>query len=255
MITTTSALYYVRLREDLPRDVAQAYWAGPHAEFVRRLPHVAEYRQHHFSATDHGYWLATTKVGTVTPASWRLDGFAEVRFTSIAAASLVPLHMREVFLDEQNVFEQVLGHLAGPTGGRWWTDGHDDSVGHRTTVLLRRRAGTSRRAFRTFVREQLAPALAAAGARDLRAYTFLPNLPHPTPGIAHGNPRNRRYHGAVLFGTGSRAEVDGLLAHPEVDGLLAHPEVAAAIAAQSETCSAVHAYSVERTIPVIGETS
>jgi hypothetical protein len=246
MITTTSALYYVRLREDLPRDVARAYWAGPHAEIVRQLPHVAEYRQHHFSATDHGYWPATPKVGTVTPASWRLDGFAEVRFTSIAAATLVPLHMREVFFDEQNVFEQVLGHLAGPTGGRWWTDGHDDSVGHRTTVLLRRRAGASRRAFRTFVREQLAPALAAAGARDLRSYNFLPGMPHPTPGIWHENPRHRRYHGAVLFGTGSRAEVDDLLAHPAV---------AAAIADQNKTCSAVHAYSVERTVPVIGATS
>lgn len=57
--------------------------------------------------------------------------------------------------------------------------GHDDSVGLRTTVLLRRPAGASRRAFRSFVRERLAPALVAAGARDLRGYTFLPNLPHP----------------------------------------------------------------------------
>jgi len=246
MITTTSALYYVRLREDLPRDVARAYWAGPHADIVRRLPHLAEYRQHHFSATDHGYWPATPKVGTVTPASWRVDGFAEVRFQNLAWGLLVPLHMREVFYDEQNVFEQVLGHLAGPTGGRWWTTGHDPEVGHRTTVLLRRRAGVSRRAFRRFVRERLAPALDAAGGRDLRSYTFLPNLPHPTPGIAHGNPRNRRYHGAVLFGTDTRGDVGALLAHPEV---------AAAIAVQSETCSAIHAYFVERTVPVIGALS
>jgi hypothetical protein len=246
MIITTSALYYVRLREDLPRDVAQAYWAGPHAEIVRRLPHVAEYRQHHFSATDHGYWPATPRVGTVIPASWRLDGFAEVRFQNLASGLKVPMHMREVFYDEQNVFEQVLGHLAGPTGGRWWTTGHDDTVGHRTTVLLRRRAGVSRRAFRGFVREQLAPALDVAGARDLRGYTFLPGFPHPTPGIAHGNPRNRRYHGAVLFGTDSR---------DDIDALLAHPEVAAAIEVQNQACSAIHAYSVERTVPVIGATS
>lgn len=240
---TTSALYYVRLREDLPRDVAQAYWAGLHADIVRRLPHLVEYRQHHFSATDHGYWPATPRVGTVTPASWRLDGFAEVRFQNLASGLLVPLHLREVFFDEQNVFEQVLGHLAGPTGGRWWTEGHDPHVGHRTTVLLRRRAGASRRGFRNFVRERLAPALETAGALDLRAYTFLPGLPHPTPGIAHHNPANRRYHGAVLFGTTHRGDVDALLTHPEV---------AAAIAVQGETCSAVHSYAVHRTVPVIG---
>ena len=57
-VPTTSALYPVRLREDLARDVAYAYWAGPHAELVKRLPHVVEYNQHHFSATDHGYWPA-----------------------------------------------------------------------------------------------------------------------------------------------------------------------------------------------------
>jgi len=246
MITTTSALYYVRLREDLPREVAQAYWAGPHADLVRRLPHLAEYRQHHFSATDHGYWPATPKVGTRTPASWRLDGFAEVRFQNLASGLLVPVHLREVFYDEQNAFEQVLGHLAGPTGGRWWTTGHDPEVGHRTTVLLRRRAGASRRSFRRFVRERLAPALDAAGARGLRAYAFLPGLPHPTPGIWHENPRHRRYHGAVLFGTAGRGDVDALLAHPEV---------ADAIEVQNETCSAIHAYAVERTVPVIGATS
>lgn len=244
--TTASALYYVRLREDLPRDVAQAYWSGPHAEIVRKLPHLAEYRQHHFSDTDHGYWPATPKVGTKTPSSWRLDGFAEIRFRSLVAAALVPLHTREVFYDEQNVFEQVLGHLAGPTGGRWWTTGHDATVGHRTTVLLRRRAGTSRSAFRRFVREQLGPALHAAGARDVRSYSFLPGLPHPTPGIAHENPGHRRYHGAVLFGTDSRADIDPLLAHPSV---------AAAIEVQHQTCSAMHAYAAERTVPVIGAAS
>ena len=47
-VPTTSALYPVRLREDLARDVAYAYWAGPHAEIVKRLPHVIEYNQYHF---------------------------------------------------------------------------------------------------------------------------------------------------------------------------------------------------------------
>src|SRR5438445_5383073 len=55
-VPTTSAIYPVRLREDLPREVACSYWAGRHAELVRRLPHLIEYNQHHFSATDHGYW-------------------------------------------------------------------------------------------------------------------------------------------------------------------------------------------------------
>ena len=243
-VPTTSALYPVRLRGDLPRDVAYAYWAGPHAEIVKRLPHVVEYNQYHFSATDHGYWPATPTVGTTVPSTWPLDGLTEVRMSSMAAALRIPLHMREVFLDEQNVFEHCLGHLTGPGGGRWWTAGHDDSVGHRTVLLVRRRRGIWGRSFRAFVHTRLAPALHAAGARDVRSYSFLPLAPvaHSTFGVSHDNPPHRRHHGAVVFGTGSR---------DEVEDVIASSEVAAAVNNQHLFCTAVHALGVDRTVPVI----
>ena len=243
-VATTSAIYPVRLRADLPRDVAYAYWAGPHAEIVKRLPHLVEYNQHHFSATDHGYWPATPTVGTTVPSSWPLDGLTEVRLPSMAAAFRVPLHMREVFLDEQNVFEHVLGHQTGPRGGRWWTTGHDDTVGHRTALLVRRRRGVSGRAFRAFVHSRLGPALHASGARDLRTYALLPlaAMAHTTFGVSHRNPAHRRYHGAVIFGTDTRAQVEELTAAPEVE---------AAVKDQHLTCTAVHAFAVDRTVPVI----
>jgi hypothetical protein len=241
---TTSALYPLRLRADLPRDVACSYWAGPHAEIAKRLPHLVEYNQHHFCATDHGYWPATAKVGTMVPPSWPIDGLTEVRLSSIAAGLLIPLHMREVFLDEQNVFEHCIGHLTGPRGGRWWTSGHDDSVSHRTVLLLRRRRGVSGQSFRVFVHNRLGQALHAAGASDLRTYTFLPLAPvaHATFGVSHDNPAHRRYHGAVVFGTGTRAEVEDVIDSPEV---------AAAVRVQHLTCTAVHAFAVDRTVPVI----
>jgi hypothetical protein len=243
-VPTTSALYPVRLRGDLPRDVAYAYWAGPHAEIVQRLPHVVEYNQHHFSAADYGFWPATPTVGTAVPSSWPLDGLTEVRMSSMAAAMRIPLHMREVFLDEQNVFEHCLGHLTGPGGGRWWTAGHDDSVGYRTVLLVRRRRGVWGRSFRAFVHTRLGPALPAAGACDVRTYSFLPLAPvaHSTFGVSHDNPPHRRYHGAVVFGTGSR---------DEVEDVIASSTVAAAVNDQHLFCTAVHAFGVERTVPVI----
>jgi len=243
-LPTTSALYPVRLREDLARDIAYAYWAGPHAEIVRRLPHLVEYNQYRFSATEHGYWPATPTVGTIVPPSRPLDGLTEVRFPSMATAFRVPLHMREVFLDEQNVFEHVLGHQTGPRGGRWWTTGHDDSVGHRTVLLVRRRRGVSGRAFRVFIHRQLGPALHAAGARDLRTYALLPlvTMAHNTFGVSHRNPPHRRYHGAVVLGADTRAHVEDLIASPEV---------AAVVKDQHLTCTAVHAFGVDRTVPVI----
>jgi hypothetical protein len=198
-IKTTSFLSPLMLREDIPRPVASDYWAGPHGEIVKRaLPGVIEYVQHHFSATDHGFWPATTTVGTMIPESWRVDGCPELRFRNPAAAFMTPLHMREVFLDEQNVFARVLGQPTPPGGGRWWTDGFDDTVGHRVALLLRRRRGVRGSAFRRFTHERIGPALVAAGARDVRTYAFLPysRFTNATPGVAHDNPADRRYYGA-----------------------------------------------------------
>jgi hypothetical protein len=173
-----------------------------------------------------------------------LDGLTEVRMPGVGAAMRIPLHMREVFLDEQNFLEYVLGHMTGPGGGRWWTSGHDESLGHRTVLLLRRRRGVPGRAFRTFVHTRLGPALYAVGARDLRTYTFLPltAMAHTTFGVSHANPALHRYHGAVVLGAEARAEVDDIIASPDV----AH-----VVTDQHLTCTAVHAYTVDRTVPVI----
>jgi hypothetical protein len=184
-------------------------------------------------------------VGTQIPASWRVDGFPEVRLKSTAASLTTLLHMREVFYDERNLFDRVLGQPTGPRGGRWWTDGFDDTVGQRVALLLRRRRGITRGTFCRFVHERIGPALLAAGAQDLRTYTFLPwsrFAPHPTPGIAHDNPTYRRYHGAVVFGTENRTAVDDLLASAQV---------AALVADQHTALTAVHAFSIERSVPVI----
>lgn len=243
-VKTTSYMAPVWLRADLPRETALEYWSGPHAQIAGRLPNMAEYVQRHFSPTDHGYWPSSPTVGTMIPPSWRCDGVAEVRFGSTAAALGMPLHMREVYLDEQNVFERVLGQVTGPGGGRWWTDGHDDAVGHRTVLLLRRRRGVSGRTFRRYVHDRIGPALQEAGALDLRTYTFLPWTPyvHPTLGVCHDNPTYRRYHAGVVIGANSRAAMDDLLKSAQVGGIVAD---------QQAVLTAVHAYTVERSVPVI----
>ena len=209
-----------------------------------KAPPPSRYNQYHLSATDHGFWPATTKVGTIVPPSWPIDGLTEVRFPSMGSALRVPIHMREVFLDEQNVFEHCIGQLTGPGGGRCWTTGHDDSVGHPTVLLVRRRRGVSGRAFRSFIHTRLGPILHAAGAQDLRTYTFLPLAPraHTTFGVSHDNPPHRRYHGAVIFGTGTRGEVEDMLGTAEV---------AAVVDDLQSTCTAIHAFAVGRTVPVI----
>ena len=67
-------------------------------------------------------------------------------------------------------------------------------------------------------------------------------MPHRTPGVSHDNPPHRRYHGAVVLGTGTRAELDDVIASPDVT---------AAVKDQHVICTAVHAFAVDRTVPVI----
>ena len=117
-VRTSSFVSPVWLREDLTPETASAYWAGPHAEIVRRLPTLIEYVQRHLSATDHGFWPPSRRVGTRIPANWRVEGFAEVRFKNTAAALMSPPRMRAVFLDEQNLFQRVLGQPTGPNRPR-----------------------------------------------------------------------------------------------------------------------------------------
>lgn len=187
---------------------------------------------------------ATGVVGTHVPETWRLDGYAELRFDNLRAILTAPLHQREIFYDEQNAFARVLGRSTAPGGGRWWTTGHDDTVGHRVTLLLRRRRGIRRSTFQQFVYKRLAPALLTAGAQDLRAYTFLPwsRLVNTTVGVAHDNPINRRYHALVTFGLDNRADVDTLLAAPQLANVIAD---------QHTVLTAAHAFGIERSVPVV----
>jgi hypothetical protein len=240
----TGSVHPVMLRQDMPRDAARAHWAGAHAEILRSVPGIVEYVQQHFSATDHGFWPATPTVGTPIPGDWHLDGFAETRLSTGPDALRTLMHMRGFFLDEQNCFERVLGHLTGPAGGRWWSDGFDDTVGQRVALLLRRRRGVRRAAFRRFVHDRLGPALHAAGARDLRTYTFIPwtALPHPTPGVSQDNPPHRRYHGAVVFGADDRAALDRLIASDQISAMVAEQHVA---------LTAAHAYAIEMSLPAV----
>jgi hypothetical protein len=65
---------------------------------------------------------------------------------------------------------------------------------------------------------------------------------HTSPVVAHDNPPEHRYHGAVMFGTESRAAVDDMCDTAPV---------AALVADQHTALTAVRAYTVQRTVPVI----
>lgn len=234
------------LRADLPREDGLAYWHGPHARLVAEIPHIDEYRQHHVSPEDHGFWPGPSGVGTSVPPDWRIDGMTEVAFAD-ALAPLRGLGRRvwAVHRDESRFTERTLANMSGPRGGRWFRSGHDEEAGVRVVALIRRRRDVRFTAFRSFVHEVLGSALdRAPGTMELRTHVFLPSTKAVwwTPGVAHDNPTHRRYHAAIVLGAANRRTVDAIIASPQVS---------ATWDAQVMHCLALHAYAVDNTYTVI----
>jgi hypothetical protein len=233
-------------RADLPRERVREYWRGPHGRLVGAVPGLDDYRQHHFSEEDHGFWPGPAGVGTAIPEDWRVDGMPEVAFAGVLGP-LMALGPRvvAVFRDEANAFDRVLSNLTGPRGGQWMRSGRGEAIGARVVVLIRRRPGVGFSAFRSFVHDVLGSGLLRApGALEVRTHPFLPysKALWPTPGVAHDNPPHRRYHAAVVIGAADR---EGL------DTILASNEVAATHEAQAAHCVALHAYAVDETFVVV----
>lgn len=197
---TTSILLW--MRTDQPRQAGMDHWKGPHSGIISATPGLLEYRQLHLEEVNPDLWPAVPGVETQIPVDRKIDGIAEVTLQS----PLSPLRGRRqtqlAYADEINVFRRTLLY-AGPPGSSRWYDLGDDEVGARAILYLRRAAGTSRGAFRSFVRTELIPALSQDGdLRELRSQIFLPWNVHTwdTPSVAHDNPKEHRLHGSLILG-------------------------------------------------------
>ncbi len=199
---TSSILLWVR--SDQPRQAGMDHWKGPHSGIISATPGLEEYRQIHLAEHNPGLWPATDGVQTSIPADRKIDGVAEVTFRS----ALSPLQGRKqtklAYADEINVFRRTLLYTGPPNSSRWYdVAGPDETVGARALVYLRRREGVRAGELRTFVTEQLVPALADTGTLgELRTQTFLPWIEKlwDTPNVAHDNPRDQRFHASVSLG-------------------------------------------------------
>jgi NAD(P)-dependent dehydrogenase (short-subunit alcohol dehydrogenase family) len=118
-------------------------------------------------------------------------------------------------------------------------------VGARSLIYLRRREGAKTGAFRTFLKDELVPALVKTGAlRELRTQVFLPWIERlwDTPNVAHDNPTDQRFHASLILGF---ADPDALRA------FFGSGEVATLSGKLPEFVSAVHAYEVTEALTYV----
>jgi hypothetical protein len=241
---STSILLWVR--NDQPREVGMNYWKGPHSRIISATPGFEEYRQIHLTETNAGLWPATPGLETSIPADRRVDGLAEVTLKSVLSALQGRKQTQLAFKDEINVFRRTLLYMGLPGSSRWYDVAQTgERSGSRVLVYLRRRDGVSARAFRTFVNNDLAPALARTGQlRELRTQTFLPwnEKLWDTPNVAHDNPVDRRFHASLILGFADEAAQAAFLNNPLLRDLSR---------GLARVASAAHAYQVSEALTFV----
>ena len=234
------------MRADQPRQQGMDYWKGPHSTIISATPGMEEYRQIHLAENNPGLWPAISAVETVIPAERRIDGVAEVTFTSV----LSPLRGRKqtalAYKDEVNVFRRTLLYSGLPYSARWYdVPDSGERVGARSLIYLRKREGVRPGAFRRFLTDDLVPALVRTGGlRELRTQVFMPWIKRlwNTPNVAHDNPTDRRVHASLILGF---ADTDARRAFFDSG------EIAALSGKLPKFVSAIHAYEVTEALTYV----
>jgi hypothetical protein len=234
------------MRTDQPRQQGMDYWKGPHSKIISATPGMDEYRQIHLAENNPGLWPGVSGVETVIPAERRIDGVAEVTFTSV----LSPLRGRKqtklAYKDEVNVFRRTLLYAGPPYSARWYdVAAPRGTVGARSLIYLRRREGAKTGAFRTFLSDELVPALVKTGApSELRTQVFMPWIERlwDTPNVAHDNPTDQRFYASLILGF---TDTDAL------QQFFGSAEMATLSGKLAEFVSAIHAYEVTEALTYV----
>ena len=222
------------------------YWKGPHSKIISATPGFEEYRQIHLAENSPGLWPTVNGVETVIPAERRIDGVAEVTFTSILSPLLGRKQTKLAYKDEVNVFRRTLLYAGPPNSARWYdVPGPGEKPGAPSLIYLRRREGVKTGAFRKFLTDELVPALVKAGAlSELRTQVFMPWIQRlwDTPNVAHDNPTDQRFHASVMLGF---TDTNALRA------FFGGREIATLSGKLPEFVSAVHAYEVTEALTYV----
>ena len=234
------------MRTDQPRQQGMDYWKGPHSKIISATPGMEEYRQIHLAENKPGLWPAISGVETVIPAERRIDGVAEVTFSSVLSPLRGRKQTRLAYADEVNVFQRTLLYAGPPYSARWYdVAGPGEKPGARSLIYLRRREGVKTSAFRTFITDELVPALVKTGAlRELRTQVFMPWIGRlwDTPNVAHDNPTDQRFHASLVLGFTDTSALRAVFGSGEIATLSRK---------LPELVSAVHAYEVTEALTYV----
>jgi hypothetical protein len=234
------------MRTNQPRQQGMDHWKGPHSKIISATPGMEEYRQVHLSENNPGLWPAVSGVETTIPTERRIDGVAEITFTSLLSPLRGRKQTRLAYKDEVNVFRRTLLYAGPPYSARWYdVAGRGEKAGARSLIYLRRRDGVKTGPFRRFLTDEFVPALIKTRAlRELRTQVFLPWIERlwDTPDVAHDNPTDQRFHASLILGFDDTNALQAFFGSEEI---------ATVSGKLPQFVSAVHAYEVTEALTYV----
>jgi hypothetical protein len=120
-----------------------------------------------------------------------------------------------------------------------------EKAGARSLIYLRRRDGVRTGAFRTFLNDEVVPALVTTGGlRELRTQVFMPWIKRlwDTPKCRPRHPSEQRFHASLILGFTERDAVRAFFGSDEIATLSGR---------LPEFVSAIHGYEVAEALTFV----
>jgi hypothetical protein len=195
----------VTLKRGLPRELCGRYWRDVHGTLAARAAGpIYQYRQHHLDRCEGGFWQPVGGITYDCPAQGQVDGLAETTFLDEQARQRYgDSHIYPQLLgDEQYCFARSVMYRTTEGHSRTYVDAVEDGAPNgqqplvRLLVFVQKREGVGRDAFRGYMGDRFAPALAQNEfVLKLRLHLLEPYDPPPedSPQVDRSCPPEKQY--------------------------------------------------------------
>lgn len=218
--------FYVLLwkRKSITRQLFDDYWRNVHGPVCARLPSQYQYWQFHLERSEGGLWPNILGVEQVCPEAGQFDGIAELTFTSEGERSVWFQSAAILMDDEHNIFSKAIGYNTNPGNSVTYVDAIPNGEPNgdlgllKFHIMLRKSAKASVSAFRQYLTESFASAIAPSEyVLKLRLHLFeeVDNSRPDADGVAHVEPPEQQYQAAIEIAFANPLEMEAFFASRE----------------------------------------
>ncbi|WP_437303004.1 EthD domain-containing protein [Sorangium sp. So ce388] len=215
--------FYVLLwrRRGISLAMFDDYWKNVHGPVCARLPGQEQYWQFHLDRGEGGLLPDIPGVDLDCPEGARFDGIAELSFATEEDRATWLKAAAILMDDEHNLFRKAIGYTTSAGNSRTFVDCIENGAPNgavgvvKLHVMLRKAPQIDVPAFRAFLTERLAPAVAGSErVLKLRLHLFdeVDSSRPDAPGVVHREAPEEQYQAAFEVAFATRLDMEAFFA-------------------------------------------